>query len=224
MSIDFCSQCGRFKPIATRGEQGVLCHICYNKGRKAVCSSCGKLKQAATSTKSTHVLCYVCYQKLHQEICGTCGKMRTVSTRDNGVAICGNCRADVKRECCGFCNQLKRVNARLDGVPICCACYVLLDPKQFFRTYKNSAKSRKFDFCLSLKDFLSIVELPCDYCGKYNRLGKMSGIDRIDNTIGYIKDNIVPCCFECNRMKGIMTRKQFLAHVGYIGTHCGVLV
>lgn len=40
----------------------------------------------------------------------------------------------------------------------------------------------------------NIVSKPCIYCGDTNRIG----CDRIDNTKGHTKDNVVPCCYECN--------------------------
>lgn len=40
----------------------------------------------------------------------------------------------------------------------------------------------------------NIFKKECVYCGDTNRLG----CDRIDNNIGHIKSNVVPCCYECN--------------------------
>ena len=44
-------------------------------------------------------------------------------------------------------------------------------------------------------------EQPCYYCGK--SFDQLSGwLDRIDNNIGYKKDNILPCCKFCNKLRG----------------------
>lgn len=40
----------------------------------------------------------------------------------------------------------------------------------------------------------NVLLKPCIYCGDTRRVGA----DRIDNTIGHTKKNIVPCCTECN--------------------------
>lgn len=40
----------------------------------------------------------------------------------------------------------------------------------------------------------NIISKPCVYCGDTYRIGA----DRIDNTKGHTKDNVVPCCYECN--------------------------
>lgn len=40
----------------------------------------------------------------------------------------------------------------------------------------------------------NITTKPCVYCGDTHRVG----CDRIDNSKGHTKDNVVPCCFDCN--------------------------
>jgi len=79
-----------------------------------------------------------------------------------------------------------------------------------FRTTKGNAHDRKIKFNLSLEEFKNIVSKPCYYCGENE---KRIGVDRIDNSIGYIKENSAPCCAICNYMKRIMTEKEFLSHI-----------
>ena len=43
----------------------------------------------------------------------------------------------------------------------------------------------------------NILLKPCVYCGDTHRVG----CDRIDNSRGHTKDNVVPCCVECNTAK-----------------------
>lgn len=72
--------------------------------------------------------------------------------------------------------------------------------------------------------FVKISQLPCHYCGRngvqifrdYFRKILLSnnkiyynGIDRIDSKKGYYKNNIVPCCKNCNTAKNSLTQKEF---------------
>lgn len=75
--------------------------------------------------------------------------------------------------------------------------------------YKASAKIRNREFTLDLKYFIDNWNKNCYYCGdKINGIG----IDRKDNNIGYIKENVVLCCEMCNRMKLNYTLDNFLLH------------
>lgn len=47
---------------------------------------------------------------------------------------------------------------------------------------------------------------PCYYC---RVIKKEVGIDRIDNTKGYISGNCIPCCWDCNRLKSNKTMSEF---------------
>lgn len=80
-----------------------------------------------------------------------------------------------------------------------------------YRQYVNSANRRKIDLTLSESEMISIYFMPCHYCG--HKPGKLNGIDRIDNTKGYCKGNVVPCCKLCNFMKGTLDVDVFIDKV-----------
>lgn len=81
------------------------------------------------------------------------------------------------------------------------------------KTYMKRAEKKKFGF-----DAGSIVDLfrqPCFYCGdatKYENGEPVCGVDRVDNSLGYITSNMVPCCTTCNFMKGSFSLSEFLDH------------
>jgi hypothetical protein len=44
----------------------------------------------------------------------------------------------------------------------------------------------------------------------------LNGVDRIDSSIGYLPENVVPCCGLCNWMKGDQTQAEFFKRVAEI--------
>ena len=79
-----------------------------------------------------------------------------------------------------------------------------------WRVLKGSAVKRNYKVDISFEEFALIVSEPCIYCGEEK---KRIGIDRIDNSIGYTKENSAPCCATCNMMKKIMSVEEFLKHI-----------
>lgn len=78
-----------------------------------------------------------------------------------------------------------------------------------YYTYKSRAKAREISFELSIDQFLEMWQLPCRYCGSDI---KTIGVDRVDNTRGYVLDNVVSCCTTCNLMKRGMNAQDFISH------------
>jgi hypothetical protein len=93
--------------------------------------------------------------------------------------------------------------------------------------YVHDAISRGHEFNLSPEFVREITQKPCFYCGSLhgnimrNRFGRgdiaYTGIDRVDSSMGYTEDNVVPCCKHCNSAKGKRTTEDFLSwiHVVY---------
>jgi hypothetical protein len=93
-----------------------------------------------------------------------------------------------------------------------------------FNNYRNHAKRRGMAFDLTFEAVKTLIALPCHYCGSSPSntwanyadtfLCKSvnfaySGVDRVDSTKGYMKDNVVPCCAICNRAKSDLPLEQF---------------
>ncbi len=107
--------------------------------------------------------------------------------------------------------------------------------KVLYKSYRNDSRQLKFD--LTYEYFKELCGLPCYYCDappvryscyvrridqviretsggkpyKYNTVNQSfiykHGVDRVDNAIGYIKENCVSCCDTCNKLKMAVTVK-----------------
>jgi len=74
-------------------------------------------------------------------------------------------------------------------------------PNRFNAAIRQATK-RHLHWTLTLTEWEAlIVNQVCHYCnGPLNLYG--SALDRIDNSKGYEVRNVVPCCKNCNRIKG----------------------
>ena len=69
------------------------------------------------------------------------------------------------------------------------------------RYYKLRARAKKkgLEFDLLFEEFKRIKSIEkCYYCNMNNQLVT---IDRMNNKLGYSKDNCINCCFLCNQIK-----------------------
>jgi hypothetical protein len=73
--------------------------------------------------------------------------------------------------------------------------------KSRFAYSKGEAKRRGFDFNLDLDSYASLISGKCHYMG-CDMPKSGSGLDRMDNSKGYVLGNVVPCCWSCNMIKG----------------------
>lgn len=85
--------------------------------------------------------------------------------------------------------------------------------KTLYKSYKELAEKRGYNFELSTEEFNNIIKQNCAYCSippfqKRNNL-LFNGVDRVDNTKGYTSDNVVPCCGRCNTAKMDYTVEEF---------------
>jgi len=91
-----------------------------------------------------------------------------------------------------------------------------------YKVYQTSSKPRQLEFSITSHEFTTMVKLPCYYCGIVQEKG-FNGIDRLDSTEGYIKDNCVSCCHMCNMMKGTLGPNVFVHQAEHIATHLKIV-
>jgi hypothetical protein len=100
---------------------------------------------------------------------------------------------------------------------------------EVFANYKRKAKQRGYEFSIDLDYFKKITQENCHYCNTspsnnfdrgYSTGGfSYNGIDRVNNKIGYLKSNTVPCCKICNIAKRDMSRDEFLTWIEKVHTN-----
>jgi hypothetical protein len=95
---------------------------------------------------------------------------------------------------------------------------------QILYSVKDGAKSRNLTWELSDDYATSLLFSNCEYCGsepRNNMRNQMpyNGIDRIDNSKGYVPGNVVSCCKICNLAKRTMSVNDFMEWIKQVYAH-----
>lgn len=72
-----------------------------------------------------------------------------------------------------------------------------------YRELRNSSKKRKIKLGITYEEYVQLVAgATCFYCAEpiINTTGY--SLDRLNNSKGYLLNNVVPCCRSCNEAKG----------------------
>lgn len=88
----------------------------------------------------------------------------------------------------------------------------LINKQYIMKGYINKCQKYGHEFALTQEQFDLIIEEPCYYCGDKQEKG-FNGIDRMDSTQGYVLENCVSCCINCNRLKCAVDNITFLQRV-----------
>jgi len=136
--------------------------------------------------------------------CGGTTDIVGFALRRNTRVSCGKCVRDGKNK------NPDRVNAIYNNL---------------YRFLKNRDKNYGGLCDLSFEEYVTLSSKPCFYCGlessnktcdtKHNRLKHSdavvlhNGLDRVDSSFGYTRENVVTCCKECNRAKNTMSHNEY---------------
>ena len=82
-----------------------------------------------------------------------------------------------------------------------------------WNNYRRSAKKKAIPFGLTKDYFKKLRKENCHYCGTTKSTAYNMGVDRVNSKKGYILNNVVPCCKDCNLAKFDRTPQQFISHV-----------
>lgn len=124
--------------------------------------------------------------------CSRCGEQRPIN--HFGILIRKSGR--YRRNTCNSCHQKtdsgrrcsRETHSRRRKEPRLKANFALSDAKKF-------DKRRGFVCDLDIEDVRSFLGLPCSYCGDDSAY---MGLDRIDNSKGHTRGNVVTACPRCN--------------------------
>jgi hypothetical protein len=70
-----------------------------------------------------------------------------------------------------------------------------------FKQGKQSAKERNLKWTLSFDEYKLLISKVCHYCKQSLEGFCGTSLDRIDNSMGYIASNVLPCCGKCNNIR-----------------------
>ncbi|MCK4648696.1 hypothetical protein KAT51_04145 [bacterium] len=149
---------------------------------------------------------------LYEVKCHNCGH-NFITERKNlkiGIKSCG---------CIGH-NNIKIFNPNRDKYKDSPTYANML---RLYGSYKRHAEARNLIWDLNIHEFHVLTKKDCYYCGKppmqIRKHGKnesrtkyyyYNGIDRKDNKKGYISENVVSCCFQCNHAKMGLNDNEFI--------------
>lgn len=101
--------------------------------------------------------------------------------------------------------------------------------RHVFSMYKGRSEHRGLVFTLTRDEFFALIIQDCYYCGTNpsntsrqepgSGVFLYNGVDRLDSKLGYVTDNVRPCCWTCNQMKRTLTEMEFKEHINKIHAH-----
>lgn len=135
--------------------------------------------------------------------CGNKHKADSKCLKNGGVKSCGCLQNDMRK-------QMQIAKRGTGQGPI----------NLLYHKYSWAARKRNLQFDISKEEFKILILSECFYYNSkpikvlyyennYYPEILANGIDRIDNDLGYIFKNCVPCCKQCNQAKSNLLVKDF---------------
>lgn len=133
---------------------------------------------------------------------------------------------------CGRLRYVTATNLRKGNTTSCGCSRILPDDTAAKRLigYKYRRSAQRRGLTMNLEDDLlaELLQHPCHYCGAEpsnllkgcgSKPFRYNGLDRVDNDVGYVANNVVACCRQCNFAKGSMRYRDFVAWIDRIAVH-----
>lgn len=147
-------------------------------------------------------------------ICNGCGRrepeirfrLRKVGDKKYRQHLCTGCsntyqkryrNVEVERRASRKMSAKKKI---LRAAGTCSEDFIYMDCKQ-------SDKKKSLEFDLDRNFIRDLISSGCSYCGETKI---RMGLDRIDNTLGHIKINVVAACMRCNYLRRDMPHDAWM--------------
>ncbi len=147
-----------------------------------------------------------------------CGKEKTTreeSLKTNGCKSCGCLRNEKLKK------SMPKITKRWNELSI-----EERTVNFFIDKTKRGAWRRFYEFSLTHSEVKSLIFLPCFYCGKEvsgtfrtndQTMLYHNGIDRVNNSFGYIRGNCVTSCKNCNFKKAAVDINIMIKALQFLG-------
>lgn len=232
-------------------EAKTPCSKCRNihaKSRKElICFTCKKTffkRQVRKSANNKHFCSKECWyaSDLYSLVNKRFGKLIVLTKYRKNNTTYYVCKCDCGKEMTTSHSNLKSGSCKS------CGCLIFEIRKSerkpiektishsIWNYYLRNAKDRNYIWNLSEEEFLILIKTSCYYCGAepFNYVKRryktetekglpFNGVDRLDNTVGYVTDNCVPCCKICNAAKSNLTLDEFKAWATKLSSHLATL-
>jgi len=229
--------------MTTKGDSSLYCEKCFDQ-RKNVEKNRGKRDRKNYYKKFNYYLVKAEkrgldfeiskdeFEKVQNNNCYYCGIPEKKYIL--GIDRLNNSKGYIKHNivaCCEMCNMMKNTLNESTFILICAHIANFNNFRKLksyskifnnyktnsYSGYKHSAKIRNLEFEISKKEYEIITNGdPCYLCGRYTNENHCNGIDRVDNSKGYVDGNCKSCCGDCNIMKKKLEFNDFRFKCAFI--------
>lgn len=182
------------------------------------CYYCGKLPYHAVNVYGKKFLCNG-IDRIDSK------KGYTISNVVTACTYCNYSKCDSSYN--DYINQINKIYNNIFLVTNRDRTHNWVDPKYYkvlHSIVRGSANGDSIPFKLGIADTINLISQSCFYCGGGNDTQytvnsnkgiklNLNGIDRIDSSRGYTKENTLTCCKNCNFMKRDYSFIFFLSQV-----------
>ena len=203
-----CTRCGEEKPATLEY---------FHKSREALIAACKVCRKAYQEANKEAIAEYgKAYYKANREAISEKNKAYREANRENRKAYYkANKEAIAERNRAWYeankeyALEQRKAYREANREAIAEQSYAhYRTPKGKFTKIKMKAKERGINFSLLFELYeTQLWGKPCHYCGCEI---EVTGLDRKDSSKGYSRDNVVPCCWDCNRKKQDKPYDQFI--------------